>query len=98
MSDKNSHTILTEGDDYYAKAAPKGDNVMPFANEPWRSELAAMHGLDQRRQTEAERVAARLLALAPDAPEEFAVLVRSYPVVAAYLLPIFMKANCDAKG
>ncbi|WP_143748732.1 hypothetical protein [Mesorhizobium sophorae] len=98
MADQNSHTILTQGDKYYAKGKPKGDGVMPIANESWRSDLIALHEADQQRQTEAERLANELLLLAPGAPEDFAVIVRSYPLVAAYLLPIFLKANGNAEG
>ncbi|TPN28351.1 hypothetical protein FKO01_21765 [Mesorhizobium sp. B2-3-3] len=98
MADKNSFSILTEGDPYYAQGRPNGGGVIPFAGEAYRSDLIALHAADLRRQTEAERVANELLALAPGAPEDFAVMVRSYPVVAAYLLPVFIKANGDAEG
>ena len=98
MADQNSDTILTKGDKYYAEGAPKGGGVIPLTNEPWRSDLIAMREADQQRQTEAERVAREILALAPGAPEDFSAIVRSYPVVAAYLLPVFLKANGDAEG
>ncbi|ESY88437.1 hypothetical protein X739_01315 [Mesorhizobium sp. LNHC220B00] len=98
MADQSSHTILTTGDRYYAEGTPKRGGVMPITNEPWRGDLIAMHAADQERQTEAERVAHELLALAPGAPDEFFAIVRSYPVVAAFLLPVFVKANGDAGG
>ncbi|TPM14791.1 hypothetical protein [Mesorhizobium sp. B2-3-5] len=98
MADQNSHTILTQGDKYYAEGKPRGGGVIPIAGEAYRSDVIALHAADQRRQTEAERVASELLLLAPGAPEDFAIMIRSYPVVASYLLPIFLKANGDAEG
>ncbi|MER9227717.1 hypothetical protein NKI39_19135 [Mesorhizobium sp. M0664] len=97
MADQNSHTILTKGDNYYAESAPKRAREMPLTNEPWRSELHEAHERDQRLQTDTERVAGELLALAPDAPADFSSIVRSYPVVAAYLLSVFVKANGDGE-
>ncbi|TRC91156.1 hypothetical protein FJV80_04335 [Mesorhizobium sp. WSM4310] len=98
MADKNSHTILTQGDPYYAQGKPKDGGMMPIAGEAYRSDLIAMHAADQLRQTEAERIATEVLTLAPGAPEDFAIMVRSYPLVAAYLLPVFLKANGYAEG
>ncbi|ANT53518.1 hypothetical protein [Mesorhizobium amorphae] len=82
VSDKDLH-----------EGAQNRNEIASFAKEPWRSEQQQAHERDQRRQTEAERVAGELLALAPDAPDEFAPLVRSYPWLAAYLLPVFVKAR-----
>nr|WP_198026364.1 hypothetical protein [Mesorhizobium sp. LSHC424B00] len=98
MSDKNSHSALTDPDDFYTRPAPKGDNVMPFAGEQWRGEMAEMHKRDQARQFESERVARELLALAANAPDDFAAFVYSYPVIAAYLLPVFEKAFANVEG
>lgn len=98
MADKNSHTMLTEGDKYYAEGAPKGGGVIPITNEPWRDEMKAMREADLQRQTEHEQVVRELLALAVDAPDGFATLLYSYPWLAAYLHPVFVKANGDAEG
>ncbi|TPL00683.1 hypothetical protein FJ938_22075 [Mesorhizobium sp. B2-4-14] len=91
MADQTSHTILTQGDKYYHEAKPSGGGVIPFANEPWRTEIQEAHKRDMALHQSVQEAQQRIKA--DGAPHILIALAGEDGETRAYLIGLIEQAG-----